>query len=387
MAHILIVDDERAIRNTLGDILANEKYQVDQAENGEVALEKINETKYDVILCDIKMPGMDGIEVLERALAITDCPIIMISGHGTIETAVESIKKGAYDYIEKPPDLNRLLITIRNAMEKSTLITETKKLKKQVSDSWEMVGKSQAITDIKSIIERVAPTDARVLITGENGTGKELVARWLHEKSNRSHAPFIEVNCAAIPSELIESQLFGHEKGSFTSAIKQRKGDFEQAHGGTIFLDEIGDMSLSAQAKVLRALQENKITRVGGEKDILVDVRVIAATNKNLKKEIQGEKFREDLYHRLSVILIHVPPLRDRLDDIPLLASHFMGQTCDKNGRPLILFDDKAIEELQKMPWTGNIRELRNVVERLAILCDNQVTGEDVVKYAQPLMR
>lgn len=387
MAHILIIDDERAIRSTLGDILSNEKYQVDQAENGEIALEKIKENKYDVILCDIKMPGIDGLEVLEKAMLMTDCPIIMISGHGTIETAVDSIKKGAYDYIEKPPDLNRLLITIRNAMDKSTLITETKKLKKQVSVSWEMVGESEGIHDIKAIIERVAPTDARVLITGENGTGKELVARWLHEKSNRSHAPFIEVNCAAIPSELIESQLFGHEKGSFTSAIKMRKGDFEQAHGGMIFLDEIGDMSLSAQAKVLRALQENKITRVGGEKDIAVDVRVIAATNKNLKNEIEGEKFREDLYHRLSVILIHVPPLRERANDIPLLAAHFMDLTCERNGRPLILFEDNAIQELQKMPWTGNIRELRNVVERLAILCDHKVTAEDVVKYAQPLMR
>lgn len=387
MAHILIIDDERAIRHTLGDILANEKYQVDQAENGAVALAKINDNKYDVILCDIKMPEMDGMEVLEKAMEMTDTPIIMISGHGTIETAVESIKKGAYDYIEKPPDLNRLLITIRNAMDKSSLITETKKLKKQVSDSWEMVGESDELNGIKTIIERVAPTDARVLITGENGTGKELVARWLHEKGNRPHAPFIEVNCAAIPSELIESQLFGHEKGSFTSAIKQRKGDFEQAHGGTIFLDEIGDMSLSAQAKVLRALQENKITRVGGEKDIEVDVRVIAATNKTLKKEIQNEKFREDLYHRLSVILIHVPPLRERNHDIPLLADHFMQQTCERNGRQAILFEEDAITELQKMPWTGNIRELRNVVERLAILCDDKVTTEDVVKYAQPLMK
>lgn len=387
MAHILIIDDERAIRSTLADILMNEKYQVDQAENGEIALEKLKENTYDVILCDIKMPGIDGIEVLEKAMGITDTPIIMISGHGTIETAVESIKKGAYDYIEKPPDLNRLLITIRNAMDKSTLITETKKLKKQVGESWQMVGESDELNEIKAIIERVAPTEARVLITGENGTGKELVARWLHEKSNRSHAPFIEVNCAAIPSELIESQLFGHEKGSFTSAIKQRKGDFEQAHGGTIFLDEIGDMSLSAQAKVLRALQENKITRVGGEKDIAVDVRVIAATNKNLRKEIGEEKFREDLYHRLSVILIHVPPLRERISDIPLLATHFMTQTCDKNGRPVINFGDEAIKALQKMPWTGNIRELRNVVERLAILCDLEVTGEDVEKYAQPLMK
>jgi len=386
MAQILIIDDERSIRNTLTDILENEKYKVDQAENGEIALEKVKENNFDVVLCDIKMPGMDGIEVLENILKISDTPVIMISGHGTIETAVGAIKKGAYDYIEKPPDLNRLLITIRNAMDKSNLITETKKLKKQVSKSWEMVGESESLNEIKDMIERVAPTDARVLITGENGTGKELVARWLHEKSERSHAPFIEVNCAAIPSELIESQLFGHEKGSFTSAIKMRKGDFEQAHGGIIFLDEIGDMSLSAQAKVLRALQENKITRVGGEKDISVDVRVIAATNKNLKNEIQNEKFREDLYHRLSVILIHVPPLRERSDDIPLLAEHFMQLISENSGKPIIPFDEDAFEELKKMPWTGNIRELRNVVERLAILCDNSVTGEDVKRFAKPLI-
>jgi two-component system, NtrC family, nitrogen regulation response regulator NtrX len=386
MAQILIIDDERSIRNTLRDILETEKYQVDDAENGDTALEKIKANSYDVILCDIKMPGMDGIEVLTKALQLTDSPIIMISGHGTIETAVECIKKGAYDYIAKPPDLNRLLITIRNALDKSHLITETKKLKKQVSATWEMVGESEALTSIKTLIERVAPTDARVLITGENGTGKELVARWLHEKSNRAHAPFVEVNCAAIPSELIESQLFGHEKGSFTSAIKQRRGDFEQANGGTIFLDEIGDMSLSAQAKVLRALQENKITRVGGEKDIPVDVRVITATNKNIKEEIQKERFREDLYHRLSVILIHVPALRERKDDIPLLADHFMLQICASNGKPLLHFEEKAFKELQKMPWTGNIRELRNVVERLAILCDGKVTGEDVIRFAQPLI-
>jgi DNA-binding NtrC family response regulator len=386
MAQILVIDDERSIRNTLKDIFETEKYQVDDAENGETALEKIKVNSYDVILCDIKMPGMDGIEVLTKALQLTDSPIIMISGHGTIETAVDCIKKGAYDYISKPPDLNRLLITIRNALDKSHLIIETKKLKKQVSANWEMVGESEVLTSIKTMIERVAPTDARVLITGENGTGKELVARWLHEKSNRAHAPFVEVNCAAIPSELIESQLFGHEKGSFTSAIKQRRGDFEQANGGTIFLDEIGDMSLSAQAKVLRALQENKITRVGGEKDIPVDVRVITATNKNIKEEIQKERFREDLYHRLSVILIHVPALRERKDDIPLLSDHFMLQICASNGKPLLKFEDNAFKELQKMPWTGNIRELRNVVERLAILCDGKVTGEDVIRFAQPLI-
>lgn len=386
MPSILIVDDERSIRNTLTDILSNEKYEVDQAEHGEMAVEKISENQYDVILCDIKMPGMDGIEVLEYALKKTDTPVIMISGHGTIETAVDAIKKGAFDYIEKPPDLNRLLVTIRNAMDKSNLMTETKKLKKEVSKSWEMIGESEGIVEIKEMIERVAPTDARVLITGENGTGKELVARWLHEQSKRAHAPFIEVNCAAIPSELIESQLFGHEKGSFTSAIKQRKGDFEQAHGGTIFLDEIGDMSLSAQAKVLRALQENKITRVGGEKEIPVDVRVIAATNKNLKKQIEEEKFREDLYHRLSVILIHVPPLRERSDDIPLLVDHFMNQTRSSNGRATLPVIEEAMELLKSMPWTGNIRELRNVIERLAILCDDQVTAADVDRFAQPLI-
>jgi DNA-binding NtrC family response regulator len=386
MPQILVIDDERSIRNTLRDILETEKYQVDDADNGEAAIEKIKTNNYDVILCDIKMPGIDGIEVLTQTLQLTDSPIIMISGHGTIETAVDCIKKGAYDYIAKPPDLNRLLITIRNALDKSLLISETKKLKKQVSASLEMVGESESLNAIKDLIERVAPTDARVLITGENGTGKELVARWLHEKSNRAHAPFIEVNCAAIPSELIESQLFGHEKGSFTSAIKTRKGDFEQAHGGTIFLDEIGDMSLSAQAKVLRALQENKITRVGGEKDIPVDVRVITATNKNLKEEIQHERFREDLYHRLSVILIHVPALRERKEDIPLLARHFMIQTCANNGKPMLPFDENAFSELEKMPWTGNIRELRNVVERLAILCDNKITAEDVVRFAQPLI-
>ena len=331
------------------------------------------------------MPGMDGMEVLDYTLRKTDTPVIMISGHGNIETAVEAIKKGAFDYIEKPPDLNRLLITIRNAMDKSNLMTETKKLKKEVSKNWEMIGESGGINEIKEMIERVAPTDARVLITGENGTGKELVARWVHEQSKRAHAPFIEVNCAAIPSELIESQLFGHEKGSFTSAIKMRKGDFEQAHGGTIFLDEIGDMSLSAQAKVLRALQENKITRVGGEKEIPVDVRVLAATNKDLKKQIHEEKFREDLYHRLSVILIHVPPLRERSEDIPLLVDHFMNQTRANNGRAALPVEEDALNKLKGMPWTGNIRELRNVVERLAILCDHAVTLEDVERFAQPL--
>jgi DNA-binding NtrC family response regulator len=385
MAKILIIDDERSIRNTLRDILEYEKFKIEEAENGLVGVDLIRNNKYDVILCDIKMPEMDGMEVLEKALILTETPVIMLSGHGNIETAVEAIKKGAFDYIEKPLDLNRLLITIRNALDKSNLISETKKLKRQVSQTYDMVGESEALENIKEMIERVAPTNARVLITGENGTGKELVARWLHEKSNRAHAPFIEVNCAAIPSELIESQLFGHEKGSFTSAIKQRKGDFEQANGGTLFLDEIGDMSLSAQAKVLRALQENKITRVGGEKEIPVDVRIIAATNKNLKEEIARERFREDLYHRLSVILIHVPPLRERKEDIPLLVNHFMSQFCEKNGKPQMEIEEDAIKALQEMPWTGNIRELHNVTERLAILCDHTITKDDVMKYAQPL--
>jgi DNA-binding NtrC family response regulator len=386
MAKILVIDDERSIRNTLRDILEYEKFKVSEAENGLIGVDLIRNNKYDVILCDIKMPEMDGIEVLEKAIILTETPVIMISGHGTIETAVEAIKKGAFDYIAKPIDLNRLLITIRNALDKSNLISETKKLKRQVSQTYDMIGESDALENIKDLIERVAPTNARVLITGENGTGKELVARWLHEKSNRAHAPFIEVNCAAIPSELIESQLFGHEKGSFTSAIKQRKGDFEQANGGTLFLDEIGDMSLSAQAKVLRALQENKITRVGREKEISVDVRIIAATNKNLKEEIEKERFREDLYHRLSVILIQVPPLRERKEDIPLLVNHFMNQFCEKNGKPQMEIEEDAILALQEMPWTGNIRELHNVTERLAILCDHTITKEDVLKYAQPLI-
>jgi len=385
MSKILVIDDEKSIRKTLMEILAYENYEVDEAENGMVGIEKIKKTKYDVILCDIKMPQMDGIEVLQEIEKISDTPVVMISGHGNIETAVEAIKKGAYDYIAKPLDLNRLLVTIRNAMDKSVLVAEAKSLKRQVSKVYDMVGESKAISQIKDMIERVAPSDARVLVTGSNGTGKELVARWLHEKSNRASAPFIEVNCAAIPSELIESQLFGHEKGSFTSAIKQRKGDFELAHSGTLFLDEIGDMSLSAQAKVLRALQENRITRVGGEKDITVDVRVIAATNKNLSEEIKKNTFREDLYHRLSVIIIHVPDLNERTDDIPLLAKHFITEICYHQGKPVMNFTDSAMKELQKIKWTGNIRELRNVVERLAILCDNNITGEDVLRYAMPL--
>lgn len=382
MARILVIDDERSIRSTLKEILEYEGYQIDEAPDGPTALQLASAGKYDVILCDIKMPQMDGMEVLDQLLVLYDTPVVMISGHGNIETAVETIKRGAYDYISKPLDLNRLLITIRNAMEKSNLVKETRVLKRKVSKTYEMIGESAPIQQIRNMIERVAPTDARVLITGSNGTGKELVARWLHELSNRASGPFVEVNCAAIPGELIESVLFGHEKGSFTSAIKQRKGDFEQATGGTLFLDEIGDMSLAAQAKVLRALQENKIMRVGGEKDIPVDVRVIAATNKDLKAEIENKNFREDLYHRLSVIVIHVPTLNERPDDIPLLARHFITEICETNGKPMMAFEDEAFEQLQKKQWTGNIRELRNVVERLAILCDNVITADDVAKYS-----
>ena len=387
MPRILIIDDERAIRNTLREILEYESYQVDDAEDGIKGLEFVNKESYDMILCDIKMPQMDGIEVLEKVQQITDTPVVMISGHGNIETAVEAIKKGAYDYIAKPLDLNRLLITVRNAMDKSRLVTETKALKRKVSKQYDMVGESPAINQIKDIIERVAPTDARVLITGESGTGKELVARWLHEKSNRAEGPFIEVNCAAIPSELIESVLFGHEKGSFTSAIKQRKGDFEQAHNGTLFLDEIGDMSLSAQAKVLRALQENKIMRVGGEKDIPVNVRVIAATNKDLLEEVEKKNFREDLYHRLSVILISVPALSERVDDIPLLAQHFMEDIAEQQGRTPSVFSEESFAELKKLPLTGNVRELRNIVERLAILCGQEITAQDILSYAKPFRK
>jgi DNA-binding NtrC family response regulator len=385
MPRILIIDDEASIRRTLREILEYEKYHVDDAASGMDGLALIQEQEYDVILCDIKMPQMDGIETLESIRKQTEAPVVMISGHGTIDTAVEAIKKGAYDYISKPPDLNRLLITLRNALDKSNLITETKALKKVVSRKYEMIGTSAAMQHIRELVGKVAPTGARVLITGENGTGKELVARQLHELSNRSHAPFIEVNCAAIPSELIESQLFGHEKGSFTSAIKQRKGDFELAHGGTLFLDEIGDMSLSAQAKVLRALQENKITRVGGEKEISVDVRIIAATNKNLGKEIEDGRFREDLYHRISVIVIEVPPLRERLDDIPLLVSHFVALICQHQGKAMPVFEEDALEELKQFKWTGNIRELHNATERLLILGGTTIDKEDVVRYARPL--
>ncbi|RIH66607.1 sigma-54-dependent Fis family transcriptional regulator [Mariniphaga sediminis] len=386
MSKILVIDDERSIRNTLKDILEYEKYEVDLAEDGKKGLEMVKHTEYDIILCDIKMPGLDGIEVLEQLnTQAVDSPVVMISGHGNIDTAVESIKKGAYDFIEKPLDLNRLLITIRNAMDKSTLVNETKILKKKVSKKFEIIGESPAIKKVIEMADRVAPTDARVLITGSNGTGKELVARRIHDQSGRASGPFVEVNCAAIPSELIESELFGHEKGSFTSAVKQRKGKFEQANGGTLFLDEIGDMSLSAQAKVLRALQENVISRVGGDKHINVDVRVVAATNKNISEEIEKGQFREDLYHRLSVILIHVPSLNERLEDIPLLANHFVDVICGEYGMPEKSVAKDAIDELQKINWTGNIREFRNVIERLIILCDKQITGEDVQKFAAPL--
>jgi DNA-binding NtrC family response regulator len=386
MSRILVIDDERSIRNTLKDILEYEKYEVDLAEDGIKALDKVKTAQFDVILCDIKMPGMDGIEVLEKLAEITpDTPVVMISGHGNIDTAVESIKKGAFDYIEKPLDLNRLLITIRNAMDKSTLVTETKILKKKVNKKYEIVGESPALKSVVEMADRVAKTDARVLITGANGTGKELVARRIHDQSYRSTGPFIEVNCAAIPSELIESELFGHEKGAFTSAVKQHIGKFEQANGGTLFLDEIGDMSLSAQAKVLRVLQESIISRVGGDKHIKVDVRVVAATNKNLSVEISENNFREDLYHRLSVILIRVPSLNERLEDIPLLANHFIQIICDEYGMPAKSISEDAIAELQKINWTGNIREFRNVIERLIILCDQNITGDDVLKFAAPL--
>ena len=386
MSRILVIDDERSIRNTLKDILEYEKYEVDLAEDGPKGLEKIKSGEFDVVLCDIKMPGMDGIEVLDKLTEMgTDLPVVMISGHGNIDTAVEAIKKGAFDFIEKPLDLNRLLITIRNAMDKSNLVTETKILKKKVSKKFEIVGKSEAIRKVTEMADRVARTDARVLITGSNGTGKELVARRIHEMSLRAAGPFVEVNCADIPSEMIESELFGHEKGAFTSAIKQRKGKFEQATGGTLFLDEIGDMSLSAQAKVLRALQENIISRVGGDGAIKVDVRVVAATNKNLSEEIEKGNFREDLYHRLSVILIRVPALNERLEDIPLLANHFIQQICSEYGMPEKNITDDAIRELQKIEWRGNIREFRNVIERLIILCDKKITGNDVQAFAAPL--
>lgn len=379
---ILIIDDEKAIRKTLTEILTFEGFKVDEAADGVEAVKKIKENNYDCILCDIKMPKMDGLEVLEQTREIKpDIPFIVISGHGNIETAVEAVKKGAYDFISKPPDLNRLLITLRNAMDKKSLVVEAKQLRRRISRSAEMVGESAGMQKIKDTIEKVAPTDARVLVTGENGVGKELVARRIHELSTRADGPLIEVNCAAIPSELIESELFGHEKGSFTSAIKQRIGKFEQAHGGTLFLDEIGDMSHDAQAKMLRALQEGKITRVGGDKEIKVDVRVIAATNKDLLKEVDEKKFRLDLYHRLSVILIHVPSLNQRRDDIRLLVEHFMNDISDEYKQVAKEIDNDAIEALTAFNWTGNIRELRNVVERLIILSDKRITKKDIDSY------
>ncbi|MDD4210115.1 MAG: sigma-54 dependent transcriptional regulator [Bacteroidales bacterium] len=379
---ILIVDDEEAIRLALHDILEYENYSLVEADSAAKALLILEKEKFDTIISDIKMPNMDGLELLSKIQEICDTPVIMITGHGDIDTAIEAIKRGAYDFIPKPLDLNRLLVSVRNAQDKQNLITETKKLKKKITKQYDIIGESPAIIHLKNMIEKVAASNARVLITGENGTGKELVAHWLHEKSERSAQAFIEVNCAAIPSELIESELFGHEKGSFTSAIKQRKGNFELADNGTLFLDEIGDMSLSAQAKVLRALQENKITRVGGEKDIQVNVRVIAATNKNLQAEIENKTFREDLYHRINVINLHVPPLRERLDDIPLLSEHFAEQISESQGLPFRSFTDEAYKELKKLPWRGNIRELHNMIERLLILCDNAITGSDIKKYA-----
>ncbi len=382
MAKILIVDEEKSIRRTLREILEFEKYDISEAEDGQQGLDMITAEEFDAALFDIKMPKIDGMELLSKVMEIRpDLPIIMISGHGSLDNAVECVKKGAYDYISKPPDLNRLLITIKNALDKSTLVAETKTLKTKILKSKEIVGESKSIVKIKETIERVAPTEARVMITGENGTGKELVARWIHEMSSRAKFPLVEVNCAAIPSELIESELFGHEKGSFTSAIKQRIGKFEQAHGGTIFLDEIGDMDLTAQAKVLRALQEHKITRVGGEKEIKVDVRVIAATNKNLLKEIEMGKFRMDLYHRLSVILIHVPTLNDRKDDIPKLTEKFCAEICQEYGMQTKAISPKALELLQAYDYSGNIRELRNIIERLIILSGTKIEEEDVLTH------
>ncbi len=383
MARILIVDDEKAIRATLKEILEYEKYEVDEAKDGEEGLQKMEAESYDLVLCDVKMPKLDGIELLEKVIEMgRETPFIMISAHGTIETAVEAVKKGAYDFIPKPPDLNRLLITLKNALERSNLVSETKVLRRKIAKTYDIIGESEAIAKVKETIEKVAPTEARVLITGQNGTGKELVAKWLHEKSNRAGGPLVEVNCAAIPSELIESELFGHEKGSFTSAVKQRIGKFEQAASGTLFLDEIGDMSLSAQAKVLRALQENRITRVGGDKDIKTDVRVIAATNKDLKTEIEEKKFREDLYHRIGVILIHVPSLSERKDDIPILVDYFLDELAKEYGKKKNTISVEALSYLQEQSWSGNIRELRNVTERLVIMSGSEISLEDVKQFA-----
>ena len=382
MYKILVIDDEKSIRNTLKEILGFEGYQVEIAENGIVGIELVKSTDFDIILCDIKMPDLDGIEALEQIMKLKpESTVVMISGHGTIDTAVEAIKKGAFDFIEKPLDLNRLLITLRNASDKTALVKETKFLKQKVSKKFEIIGESPAIRKVLEMCDRVAPTEAKVLITGANGTGKELIARRLHEYSSRSESPFVEVNCAAIPSELIESELFGHEKGAFTSAIKQRKGKFEQADGGTLFLDEIGDMSLSAQAKVLRALQENIITRVGSDKPVEVNVRVIAATNKDLQEEIRNGNFREDLYHRLSVILIHVPTLDQRKEDIPLLAYFFIDQLCAEYGQPPKEITPKALEMLSNRLWSGNIREFHNVIERLIILGGKVITEEDIANF------
>jgi DNA-binding NtrC family response regulator len=382
MPKVLLIDDEKSIRRSLREILEFEKFVVEEAEDGLSGLSKITSQPFDVVLCDVKMPKLDGLELLQKLSGEeVDVPLIMMSGHGNIDTAVEAVKKGAYDFLTKPVDLNRLLVTLRNALDKQHLVSETRTLRKKVAKGGDIIGESKAIEDVKELIEKVAPTDARVLITGPNGSGKELVAKQLHEKSNRAKAPFVEVNCAAIPSELIESELFGHEKGSFTSAVATRKGKFELAEGGTLFLDEIGDMSASAQAKVLRALQENKITRVGGDKSITVNVRVVAATNKNLQQEIAKGNFREDLYHRLNVIPIQVPSLAERKEDIPLLAEHFLNQICSEQGNATKGITPEAIKALQQLPWSGNIREFRNVMERLVILCDKTITDKDVKKY------
>lgn len=382
---VLVIDDERSIRNTLKEILEFEGHEVSLAEDGKSGVEAALANSFDAIFCDIKMPNMDGLEVLD-ALADSSCEsaVIMISGHGDIETAVKCTRKGAFDFLQKPLELNRILITLKNATDKTTLVKETTILRKKIQGKYDIVGESPAIKHVEEVVDKVASTDARVLIMGPNGSGKELVARRLHEKSNRASAPFVEVNCAAIPSELIESELFGHEKGAFTSAVKQHKGKFEQAEGGTLFLDEIGDMSLAAQAKVLRVLQENKLSRVGSDTDIKVNVRVVAATNKNLTDEIAKGTFREDLYHRLSVIVVHVPALSERIEDIPLLMNHFINQISKEEGIPVKKLQPAAVEELQKLPWTGNIRELRNVAERLMILCGSEITKEDVVSYATP---
>ncbi|MEL6132166.1 MAG: sigma-54 dependent transcriptional regulator [Bacteroidota bacterium] len=388
MAKILIIDDEEVIRMTLEEILEYEDYEVALAADGKEGLDMLLKNTYDAVICDIKMPKMNGMEVLSRAVAEKpETPVIMISGHGDIETAVEATKKGAYDFLEKPPDLNRLLLTVRNAIEKKDLVVETKKLKRKISRVRPIIGESPVMMKVQETIDRVAPTDARVLITGSNGTGKELVARWIHEKSGRASGPLIEVNCAAIPSELIESELFGHEKGSFTGAHKQRIGKFEQANGGTLFLDEIGDMSLSAQAKVLRALQESKINRIGSDKQINVDVRILSATNKDLLHEIEQANFREDLYHRLSVILVHVPPLRERKDDIPLIADAFVREIAGEYGMPDLRVTPEGMYELQRLDWTGNVRELRNVMERLAILSNGEISSQDVLDFAVPKKR